>query len=108
MFLYDLVLYADAALFRAISLPLFESRAPAMIIAAPLIALAAARDRRWKVDIHVSREVVFHSLTLVVSGVFLMGLAVTGEVFRRGGAEWGHVAEVSLLCAGVVAVPMVS
>ena len=104
MFLYDLVLYADAALFHAISLPLFESRAPAMMIAAPLIAVAAARDRRWKVDIHVSREVVFHSLTLVVSGVFLMGLAVTGEVFRRGGAEWGHVAEVSLLCAGVVTI----
>jgi putative PEP-CTERM system histidine kinase len=104
MFLYDLVLYSDAALFRGVSLPLFESRAPAAMIAAPLIALAAVRDRRWKVDIHVSREVVFHSLTLVISGVFLMGLALTGEVFRRVGAEWGHVVEVSLLCAGVVTI----
>jgi putative PEP-CTERM system histidine kinase len=48
--------------------------------------------------------VVFHSLTLVISGIFLMGLALTGEVFRRGGAEWGHVVEVSLLCAGVVTI----
>jgi putative PEP-CTERM system histidine kinase len=48
--------------------------------------------------------VVFHSLSLIVSGVFLLGLAVTGEVFRRGGAEWGHVAEISLLCAGVVTI----
>jgi putative PEP-CTERM system histidine kinase len=104
MFLYDLVLYSDAALFHGISRPLFESRAPATMIAAPLIAIAAVRDRRWKVDIHVSREVVFHSLTLVMSGVFLMGLALTGEVFRRGGAEWGHVVEVSLLCAGVVTI----
>jgi putative PEP-CTERM system histidine kinase len=104
MFLYDLVLYSDAALFHAISRPLFESRAPATMIAAPLIAVAAVRDRRWNVDIHVSREVVFHSLTLVASGVFLMGLALTGEVFRRGGAEWGHVVEVSLLCAGVVTI----
>ncbi len=104
MFLYDLVLYADAALFRAISRPLFESRAPAAMIAAPLLALAAVRDRRWKVDIHVSRDVVFHSLTLVISGLFLMGLALTGEVFRRSGAEWGHVAEVSLICAGVFTV----
>jgi hypothetical protein len=55
MFLYDLVLYSDAALFHAISRPLFESRAPAMMIAAPLIAIAAVRDRRWRVDIHVSR-----------------------------------------------------
>ena len=104
MFLYDLVLYSDAALFHGISRPLFESRAPATMIAAPLIAIAAVRDRRWKVDIHVSRGVVFHSLTLVISGVFLMGLALTGEVFRRVGAEWGHVVEVSLLCAGVVTI----
>jgi len=104
MFLYDLVMYSDAVLFHGISRPLFESRAPAAMIAAPLIAVAAMRDRRWKVDIHVSREVVFHSLTLVISGVFLMGLALTGEVFRRGGAEWGHVVEVSLLCAGLVTI----
>ncbi len=107
IFIYDLVLYSDAALFHAVSRPLFESRAPAAMIAAPLIAIAAVRDRRWKVDIHVSREVVFHSLTLVISGVFLMGLALTGEVFRRGGAEWGHVVEVSLLCAGVVTIAVV-
>jgi putative PEP-CTERM system histidine kinase len=104
MFLYDLVLYSDAALFRATSHLLFESRAPATMLAAPLLALAAARDRRWNVDIHVSRDVVFHSLTLVISGLFLMGLALTGEVFRRTGAEWGHVAEVSLLCAGVLTI----
>ena len=104
MFLYDLVLYSEAVLFHAISRPLFESRAPATMIAAPLLALAAVRDRRWKVDIHVSRDVVFHSLTLVISGLFLMGLALTGEVFRRTGAEWGHIAEVSLLCAGVVTI----
>src|SRR4051812_40274741 len=67
MFLYDIILYSDAALFHGISRPLFESRAPASIIAAPLVAVAAARDRRWKVDIHVSRDVVFHSLTLVIS-----------------------------------------
>jgi putative PEP-CTERM system histidine kinase len=102
IFLYDLVLYSDAALFHAISRPLFESRAPVAMMAAPLLALAALRDRRWKLDIHVSRDVVFHSLTLVISGLFLLGLALTGEVFRRTGAEWGHVAEVSLLCAGIV------
>ena len=43
---------------------------------------------------------VFHSATLVVCGVFLLGLAATGEIFRRGGAEWGYVAEVSLIFGG--------
>jgi putative PEP-CTERM system histidine kinase len=102
--LYDLVLYADAALFRRVSMPLFAGRASAMIVAAPLLALAAARNRRWSIDIHVSREVVFHSATLVASGLFLLGLAVAGEVFRRGGAEWGNVAELTLIFAGLLMV----
>jgi len=102
--LYDLVLYADAALFRRVSLPLFAGRASATIVAAPLLALAAARNRRWSIDIHVSREVVFHSATLVASGLFLLGLAAAGEIFRRGGAEWGNVAEVTLIFGGLLAV----
>jgi len=104
LFLYDLLLYSDALLFRQLSRALIEGRAPATAIAAPLIAIAAARNRRWKIDIHVSRDVVFHSFTLLISGVFLLGLAATGEIFRRGGAQWGHVAEVSLIFGGIMGV----
>jgi putative PEP-CTERM system histidine kinase len=100
--LYDLVLYADAALFHRVSVALFIGRASAMLLAAPLIAVGAARDRRWEIDLHVSRQVVFHTATLVVSGVFLLGLAATGEIFRQGGAQWGYVAEVSLIFAGLL------
>jgi putative PEP-CTERM system histidine kinase len=104
LFVYDLLLYSDALLFHRVSHPLFAARAPVTAIAAPLIAIAAARNRRWAVNIHVSRDVVFHSATLVLSGIFLLGLAVTGEIFRRGGAEWGFVAEVSLLFGGILVV----
>jgi len=102
--LYDLVLYADAALFHRVSQTLFEGRASAAALAVPLIAVAAARNRRWSIDIHVSRDVVFHTATLVVSGVFLLGLAATGEIFRHGGSQWGYVAEVSLIFAGILVI----
>ena len=102
VFVYDLVLYADAVLFRRISVPLFEGRASVTALAAPFIAMAAARNRRWSIDIHVSRSVVFHSATLIASGLLLLGLSVTGEIFRRGGAEWGIVAEVIIISGGVL------
>jgi len=102
--LYDLLLYADAALFRRVSWELFIGRASVTALAAPLIALAAVRNRRWDINIHVSRQAVFHSATLVISGVFLLGLAAVGEVFRRTGAEWGLVAEVTLVFAGLLGV----
>ena len=104
MFLYDLLLYADGVLFHRLSFTLLEARAPAIILAAPLIALATVRNRRWAVDIHVSRDVVFHSFTLIASGIFLLAVALVGEVFRRGGSEWGRVAETSLIFAAILAV----
>lgn len=107
IFLYDIVLYADAVLFHQLSLTLIEARAPAMMLAAPLIAVAVVRNRRWAIDIHVSRDVVFHSFTLIASGVFLLAVALIGEVFRRGGSEWGRVAETSMIFAAVLAVAVV-
>jgi len=107
VFLYDIVLYADGVLFHRLSLSLLAARAPAMILAAPLIALAVVRNRRLAIDIHVSRDVVFHSFTLIGSGVFLLAVALIGEVFRRGGSEWGRVAETSMLFAAVLAVAVV-
>jgi putative PEP-CTERM system histidine kinase len=104
LFLYDLLLYADGVLFHRLSFALLEARAPAMILAAPLIALATVRNRRWAIDIHVSRDVVFHSFTLIASGIFLLAVALIGEVFRRGGSEWGRVAETSLIFGAILAV----
>jgi putative PEP-CTERM system histidine kinase len=104
MSLYDLVLYSDAALFHRVSLPLFEGRASAIAVAAPLIAVATARRPRWANDIQLSRDVVFHTATLVISGIFLLCLAATGEVLRRSGAEWGYVAEVSLVFTGLLTI----
>nr|WP_294552481.1 XrtA/PEP-CTERM system histidine kinase PrsK [uncultured Rhodopila sp.] len=104
MFLYDLVLYADAVLLRQMSFALFEARAPACTIAAPLLALAAARNRRWAIDIHVSRDVVFHSFTLIASGILLLAVAFVGQVFREEGSEWGRVAETSMIFSAMLAV----
>ena len=104
LFLYDLVLYSDALLFRRLSPLLFEGRASVTAMVAPLIAVAAARNRTWKIDIHVSRTVVFHSASLVASGVFLLALAAAGQVLRESGAEWGVVAETSIIFGGLVTV----
>ncbi len=107
VFLYDLLLYADGVLFHRLSFALVEGRAPAVTLAAPLIAMAAVRNRRWAVDIHVSRDVVFHSFTLLASGIFLLAIALIGEVFRRGGSEWGRVAEISLIFGAILSVAVI-
>jgi putative PEP-CTERM system histidine kinase len=104
MFLYELALYADTVLYRRVSPLLFLGQAPVNLTVLPLLLLAARRQRRWKEDVGVSRSVVFHTATLLLGGVFLVGLAAAGEVFRRFGPGWGRLAEASLLFAGCIAI----
>ena len=104
LFVYDLLFYADAMLFRQFSPLLANGRPIAAIIAAPLVAVTAARNRDWVIDIHVSREAVFHTGSLVASGILLLALATVGEAFRMVGPSWGAVVEIALVFGGVIAV----
>ena len=101
-FIYEILLYADAALFHSVSPALFVARPLIGILTAPLLALAVARNRRWLVDIRVSRNVIFHSSTLMVSGVFLLAIGVAGEVLRNIGVTWGPVLEITLIFGALI------
>ena len=104
LFAYDVVLWADAALFGQLSLAMLDARAIAAGSVVPLLAVGAARNRDWSIDIHVSREAVFHSATLILAGVFLIGLAAIGQVLRYVGADWGAAVQVSLFFVGFVSI----
>jgi putative PEP-CTERM system histidine kinase len=100
---YDILLCTDAVLFHRVSPVLDDGRALANVLVAPLLGLAGVRIQKAPV-LTISRAAAFHSASLVVSGLLLLGLAGVGEVFRAFGMRWGAVAEVGLICAGVIAV----
>jgi len=103
-FLYEIVLYADTVLYRRVSPLLFAGQAPVGLLVVPLLLIGARRQLRWKDDVGVSRSVVFHTATLLLGGIFLVGLAAAGEVFRRFGPGWGRLAEASLIFAGCITI----
>ncbi|HEY8612949.1 MAG TPA: PEP-CTERM system histidine kinase PrsK, partial [Roseomonas sp.] len=100
---FDLVLFADAVLSRVFSPALIDARAVLAALATALLAVAAQRDRRWRRQPPVSRQVVFHAATLMVSGAFLVGVGVAGEALRQIGTSWAQAAQVSLLAGAVMA-----
>jgi len=101
--IYDAILAGDSLLFRGISPILFSVRPIAISIVAPLLAIAAARNRRnWHVDLQISRAVAFHTATLMVAGLFLLGLVGAGQALRHFGADWSGVAQIALIFAGLV------
>jgi putative PEP-CTERM system histidine kinase len=99
---FDVVLHADAALTRGYSPALIDARAALTALALALLVVAAARDRRWKRNPPVSRQVVFHGATLIIAGTFLVGVGAVGEVLQQLGSDWGRAAQVSLLAGAVM------
>ena len=102
VFAFDLAVYSDFFLLRREDTLFLSARAVADAIAVPFIALAMARNRNWRIDIHVSRSVVFHTATFVVSGAFILAVAVVGTVLRAYGGEWGLVAQFSILFGAIL------
>ncbi|HZL60613.1 MAG TPA: XrtA/PEP-CTERM system histidine kinase PrsK [Stellaceae bacterium] len=106
-FAYQLFLYANALLIGHVN-PLFaEARPAAACLAAPFLALTLARNRDWRIDIHISRQVVFHTFTLVVSGIFLLAVATLGAVMHEAGGAWGPAAQVISLFGAVLVLALV-
>src|SRR5699024_5612176 len=75
---------------------------------APLLLVAAARNRTWSLDVGVSRRVVFYSTSLLVVACYIIAVAVGGYYVRLYGGDWGKVAEIALLCLGLLLVLMIA
>jgi putative PEP-CTERM system histidine kinase len=105
---FDVLTCGDAALSHRAAPTLIDGRALVATVAAPLLALAALRNRRWGADFHLSRTAAFHTATLVVCGVFLLAIAAAGELAQRTGSwlgpGWGGVAEIGLLFGGMMTI----
>ena len=108
IFGFDLFFYSDAMLFSRLDIDFWVARAVANTLVLPLLAVATARNTGWTVDMHMSRNVVFHSTALVVSGAFVLAVAAAGYLVRYFGGEWGRALQVELLFAAVMAVALIA
>lgn len=103
IFAFDLFLFADGLLLRALNPELLGARGLVHAFAVPLLAVASARNRTWTADIAVSRSIVFGSTALLLSGAYLLLVAGAGYLARHFGGSWGPTAQVTLLSAAMLA-----
>lgn len=96
---YDVVLYSNALLFGRVDHTLWSARGYCHALVAPLVAVTAARMRDWRLTARVSRGVVFHSATLLASGIFLLAVSAVGYALRIVEGVWIAVAETALTFA---------
>ncbi|MEZ5741304.1 MAG: PEP-CTERM system histidine kinase PrsK [Burkholderiaceae bacterium] len=98
---FDLLLYSDALLYSKLNLHWWTARGFANALLAPLLAIAAMHNREWKLQISVSRRVMFHSTALIASVAYISLVALGGYYVRQVGGEWGAVAQALLVFVAV-------
>jgi putative PEP-CTERM system histidine kinase len=104
-FAFDFYLFSDAMLFRRINPDIWSARGVVIASIAPLIAVSAARNPTWSLDVSVSRQFVLHSTTLLGAAAYLLVMAFAGYYIRFFGGTWGGLLQVVFLFgAGVLLV----
>lgn len=99
IFAYDFFMYAEALLFRNLDATMWQARGLVAALSAAPLAVAIARNTEWQLGIQVSRHVVFHSVTLLAAGIYLIAMAMAGYFIRFLGGSWGGVLQISFLVA---------
>jgi putative PEP-CTERM system histidine kinase len=99
MFVYDLNFYTLAFLLPPPSSDLYNIRGAIYAISVPLLMLSS-RDN-WIARVQVSRQVVFHTLSFSMIGVYLIVMALLAYGLRLFGGDWGRLFQVSFLFAAV-------
>lgn len=97
MFAYDFYLYSDAMLFKVIDAEIFAARGIVNALIVPLIVVSAARNRTWSLEVAVSRQMIFHSATLLSAGIYLLLMAAAGYYIRFFGGSWGGVFQATFM-----------
>lgn len=102
LFAYDLFMYSHATLFDGINPSVWNARGFVNIVVVPLLAVSAARNPKWSVNIFVSRHVVFYSSSLFAIGAYLTVMAVGGYYIQIFGGSWGKEVQIVFLVGAIV------
>ncbi len=102
MSIFDFYMYSNGLLYQRINPVLWQTRGFLYALVVPLIGFSVSRDPIWSPEIFISRRVVFHTTTLLTSGIYLMVMGFAGYYVRDFGGKWGLVAQAIFLFATIL------
>ena len=77
-FLFDLYLYSQSVLFNSIDVDALSIRGGVHALMAPLLVLSVTRRADWISKVRISRQIAFHSATLLIAGAYLVFISGIG------------------------------
>lgn len=98
---FDFIIFAQASLLNTLNFDLWYIRSLPAIISVPFLLLSTRRIKDWSVNVFISRDVVFYSSMLMISGIYLLLMAIAGYFINFIGGQWGTVVSWSFIILGL-------
>lgn len=102
VFIYDFFVFSNAILLQKIDYEFWSARGIVNILIIPILIIAYFRNSDLSSRFHVSRKFVFHSTTLIATGLYLVVMSLSGYYIRQADAEWGKVLQSAFLFAALL------
>jgi putative PEP-CTERM system histidine kinase len=102
VFCFDLFMYSEAMLYSRLNADIWAARGLANAMVIPLLAVATARNTGWTIDMHLSRQAVMTSTALMLSGLFLLAVAIAAYFVRFASGNWGLALQIELIFAALL------
>lgn len=102
IFSLDILMFSGAVLFHQINPAMWAARGIANAIVIFLVGIATARNTSWTVDVYVSRDVVYRSTALLMTGVYLVILSGAAYWVQIYGGDWGETLQVTFVFASLL------
>lgn len=97
IFAFDVFYYSDLLLLRQASDISMGGQAWLSVFAVPLVAVATARIRYFRINIQISREAVLQTSALIGCGLYLLAVALAAYALRGLGWGWGPTLQLAFV-----------
>jgi putative PEP-CTERM system histidine kinase len=99
---FDFIMFAQAVLLNQLDFSYWLTRPYIAIIGVPFLLISTRRMKDWSVRVFVSRDVVFYSSMLMITGLYLLIMALAGYVINFYGGNWGPSLSLAFLVLGCI------
>lgn len=102
LFAFEIFMISEAFLLRRFIDATQVAQPLVTLAVVPFLLVGARRIRSFTIKVPVTRDVVLQTTALLVCGVYLLGVAFAGALFRGMDVAWGTALQITLMLTAVL------
>jgi putative PEP-CTERM system histidine kinase len=108
LFAYEIALFSVSYVSGSVEPTLSAARGFAFALAVPLFAIGVQRIDEFRPQLQMSQRLAFYTTSVLIAGLYLLGVSLAGYYVRVLGGTWGDALQVVLVFGGLLGLTVVA